>query len=333
MSSRETWADYARGIGIVLVVYGHVARGVHSAGLPMDESWFRLADSAIYSFHMPLFFFLSGLYFLASLERHGARGLLAAKLRTVAWPYLVWSILQGTVEVALAGATNGKVTPMEVAALLWQPRAQFWFLYALFFLSLAALPIFRWLPERWFAAVLPASCLAYLFSDHLPGGVPLHFLNEYGPYFVLGILCGRFAAGGTSQPGSTLPALALLAAAACQWLLHGHLGLTYASGPRLLLLANAAASIIAVALLCRWMERFRLGWLSVLGRASLAIYVMHILAGSGVRIVLHKVLGIDSASVHLALGTLLGIGLPMLALRLMDRYRLTFLLAWPWAGR
>ena len=63
MQERNAWVDYAKAIGIILVVYGHVARGVFNAGLPMDEDNYLLIDSIIYSFHMPLFFFLSGLYF------------------------------------------------------------------------------------------------------------------------------------------------------------------------------------------------------------------------------------------------------------------------------
>ncbi|WP_043367549.1 acyltransferase family protein, partial [Cupriavidus sp. WS] len=62
--SRDVWVDNAKGIGIILVVYGHVARGLHSAGIWSDATSFSFLDSAVYSFHMPLFFFLSGLYFL-----------------------------------------------------------------------------------------------------------------------------------------------------------------------------------------------------------------------------------------------------------------------------
>ncbi len=53
MQERNVWVDYAKAIGIILVVYGHVARGVFNAGLPMDEGEFVLVDSIIYSFHMP----------------------------------------------------------------------------------------------------------------------------------------------------------------------------------------------------------------------------------------------------------------------------------------
>lgn len=46
---RENWVDIAKGIGIILVVMGH-------ANCP------EIPHGIIYSFHMPLFFFLSGLF-------------------------------------------------------------------------------------------------------------------------------------------------------------------------------------------------------------------------------------------------------------------------------
>ncbi len=50
MKERINWVDVARGIGVLLVIYGH--------GLAVTPLRF-----IIYSFHMPLFFFLSGLVF------------------------------------------------------------------------------------------------------------------------------------------------------------------------------------------------------------------------------------------------------------------------------
>ncbi len=50
MRERINWVDVARGIGVLLVIYGH--------GLAATPLRF-----IIYSFHMPLFFFLSGLVF------------------------------------------------------------------------------------------------------------------------------------------------------------------------------------------------------------------------------------------------------------------------------
>lgn len=127
MQERNVWVDYAKAIGIILVVYGHVARGVFNAGLPMDEGSYRLVDCIIYSFHMPLFFFLSGLFFYDSLMKRGRTGLVVNKVDTIVYPFIVWSLLQGLLEVVLSNYTNGQVTLTEVLSLLWMPRAQFWF--------------------------------------------------------------------------------------------------------------------------------------------------------------------------------------------------------------
>lgn len=328
MTDRSLWADYAKGIGIILVVYGHVARGVHSAGLPMDEEVFRLVDSVIYSFHMPLFFFLSGLFFVGSLQRHGGARLVAGKLDTIAYPYIVWSVIQGTIEVLLSKFTNGNVTMHEVAALLWHPRAHFWFLYALFFIFLAATPIYRRLSARWHFAVTLVAVLVSLFRDGIPGGIPLNFLYQYFVFFVLGVSTAPIVRCLARHAGR-LSVTAILAFAAFQFAFHGLLGLDYATSERSLALGLAISSIFAVVVVSLQFERAGPALLARIGNASLGIYLMHVLTGSGVRIVLHKFLGVDSAAVHLVLGTIVGVGLPLLAIGVMNKYGLACLFAPP----
>jgi len=53
--------DSAKGVGIVLVVIGHAWRGLQTAGLIDNPALYGRIDTAIYAFHMPLVFFLSGL--------------------------------------------------------------------------------------------------------------------------------------------------------------------------------------------------------------------------------------------------------------------------------
>lgn len=95
MNNRNLWVDYGKAIGIVLVVYGHVVRGLLAAGIIEDHIFLhKLVDSVIYSFHMPLFFFLSGLFFWHSMSNRGANGVFLSKIDTVFYPFVLWSILQ-----------------------------------------------------------------------------------------------------------------------------------------------------------------------------------------------------------------------------------------------
>lgn len=67
LNTRVEWVDVAKGIGIILVVLGH------------NQSPDYIIKF-IYSFHMPLFFFLSGYLtnpskYQRTMERHGDRSL------------------------------------------------------------------------------------------------------------------------------------------------------------------------------------------------------------------------------------------------------------------
>nr|WP_241903483.1 hypothetical protein [Shewanella sp. 10N.286.48.B5] len=44
----------------MLVVYGHVARGIYHSGIDLPVPFYKIADSLVYSFHMPLFSFYQG---------------------------------------------------------------------------------------------------------------------------------------------------------------------------------------------------------------------------------------------------------------------------------
>lgn len=58
---RNSQIDVARGIGILLVVFGHC---FYSLSVPLNKF--------VLSFHMPLFFFLSGLTVRPEIKRGGA---------------------------------------------------------------------------------------------------------------------------------------------------------------------------------------------------------------------------------------------------------------------
>ena len=65
-STRLAWMDAARGAGIVLVVLGHTERGLLNGELLVHVDEYAWLDNRIYAFHMPLFFLLSGIFFLGS---------------------------------------------------------------------------------------------------------------------------------------------------------------------------------------------------------------------------------------------------------------------------
>jgi fucose 4-O-acetylase-like acetyltransferase len=234
--NRTSWVDYAKAIGIILVVYGHVARGLFNAGIDLPFSMYMLVDSIVYSFHMPLFFFLSGLFFSYSFTKRGAIGLTLNKIDSIIYPYLVWSIVQGAVESLLSNYTNGTITLSAVFS-LWEPRAQFWFLYALFFVFLFSCVIFNIFSEKYVVLIFLLALFMYMGSSVVPELKPISYISNNLVYFILGMLfakydCSRFF----SSTGSVL--ITAFVFILSQYIFHSYLGKLYTDkGVEALLLA------------------------------------------------------------------------------------------------
>jgi len=113
-----------------------------------------------------------------------------------------------------------------------------------------------------------------------------------------------------------------------QYLFHVTYGLNYTVGG-LPVLALATVSIFFMAALSMWLGQFRVDWLLFIGASSMTIYLMHILAGSGARVILSKFMGIDSIPLHLVVGTLVGLLAPLAAQWVITRFNLSFLLTPP----
>lgn len=77
MNKRIIWVDNAKAIGIFLVVFGHLSNP-------------DFVTNIIYSFHMPLFFFLSGLVFSANPD---VSKFMLKKAKSILIPYFIFGIL------------------------------------------------------------------------------------------------------------------------------------------------------------------------------------------------------------------------------------------------
>ena len=84
-AGRLPWVDVGKGIGILLVVYGHATGGLISARLLSGDGLAAASFYAIYTFHMPLFFFLSGLFVPKRIARDRL-GFAVNLLKTIVYP-------------------------------------------------------------------------------------------------------------------------------------------------------------------------------------------------------------------------------------------------------
>ncbi|GHC91775.1 acyltransferase family protein [Novosphingobium pokkalii] len=311
-SQRILWIDGAKGIAILLVVLAHVWRGLHDAGMLDWNAAYATADFTIYAFHMPAFFLLAGLTTPHSL-RKGAPGFLRSKVVTVAYPYFLWSLIQGLIMVALARITNGKVSLSDLLAIPYRPMAQFWFLYTLFVFQVA-IAVFK--PR----VLLALSIVCFVATQ---------FLFKYDTtLFNIGHFALFFAAGAAlSDQLLVIPtrvSVWIAAAAFALLAIAYHFTTLYYLNIAVLPLALAGCLLVASSAVTAAPKAIG-PTLGKLGQYSMSIYVMHIMAASGMRIALRKAGLPPYGEIYLVAGTLAGILLPIAGHAVLARANLLWL--------
>lgn len=303
--ARYVWVDHARGIGIVLVVLGHVLGGLYNSGLFPHETLLRWIVYTLYTFHMPMFFFLAGLNAQHSLRR-GAGAFLVGKVTTIAYPYVLWSLIQGSIVMVMARDANIPITAADLAAIWYRPIAQFWFLYALMLCHIVACVVTR-------EAVLVGLAIAgfVIFSWlHDPPDLALtlhHFafyvIGRYAPRAVISAPIPRLS-GWLTWCGLLVAFAIAVAVDGSQFGLHANA----VSALPASIFGITAVILVSKLLNPRWHR-----WLAAIGTTSMTIYILHILAGSGIRIVMLKLHLPPWPWLYLLIGTAAGVLLPMLA--------------------
>lgn len=133
---RLTFIDITRGMCIILVVIGHY--------IPIDApTWYLRIRDIIYSFHMPLFMFLSGLVYFPPKNY---KSFITKKFRRLMVPYFLISFLIIGIKLVAEGglSVENPVTVASFYELFYLPSAGFflWFVYVLFMIFLIV-PFFQ----------------------------------------------------------------------------------------------------------------------------------------------------------------------------------------------
>lgn len=318
MKTRLTYIDTAKGLGILLVVYGHVLRGLMSAGITSPTGWAATSDTVLYAFHMPLFFLLSGVFFRAEKYDHWWAGIKERLLDFVP-VYLIWNLLQSLMTVGFAGSVNTKVStdPLSLVTGLLVPKAQFWFLQALLFV-IVFLSLASRLP-RWKLWVLPVSFGLALLPV-------LTSWARYTPVFALGAVLTVAGLVRLIGPLGTLLSVVVFGAL-LPVLLHLPTDFSHTSIAWVLL--DFALGVSGTLVVVGLSERLPLKLqepLATLGKLSMPIYLAHILFTAGTRIALQKVLHYQGVAGHIVLGTIVGTLAPLVLYKLAERLKCTWVL-------
>lgn len=117
MTKREEWIDVLKGFAIFCVTFGHLSCNC-------------LLEKHIYSFHMFLFFFISG--YLYNSGKGSIGQYISKKIKTILVPFICWNTISILVQLFISRDTTNVVNEFFLlkGEITW--NAPIWFLWVLF---------------------------------------------------------------------------------------------------------------------------------------------------------------------------------------------------------
>lgn len=333
-SSRIALLDTLRGVAIVIVVLGHVVTGLSAADLLGEAQWAHSLTQVAYSMHMPLFAFMAGLFVARSSDKRGKWAYLRSRTTTFVYLYLFWTVIQGCTEIVTSRLRNGETSIFDLLK-IWSPISHLWFLPWLLIGTVVAVIAQLWKPSSWRWIVFGASLVVMVAAWGFDGNSIWNRGLSLYAFFFAGVMLtdsGLLAKLG-NVPRHWRAGVGVLSIAGWAWLAWGaHLTVATTNDPGRtpasvgLGITCALLGVLGlVSLFAAIVSPTRRGAtaLGSIGRASMAIYLGHIIVTAGSRILLVR-LGVEDPVILLTVGVFLGVAVPMTIERIPVVGRLLF---------
>lgn len=331
---RHPWIDYARGICIILVSYRHFFSGIMNGDQqPNDYPVLSYINIFFFSFRMPLFFIVSGIFFRLSMGRKGVGNYVTNRFQTIFYPLLVWGILHITLQLLFSDYVHAAREPIDYLRLIYYPRAvdQFWYLNALFFVSIAYTLVSVYakfnVAKQLVLSVILYAVAGYLHVKEIEAGFITDVFFFYF-FFAVGDAVSEFMLNPDNYKKIASYKTLLLILPLFVLIQHYFTYLNLSSSndyyvqnyqPALFALAALLGGgfVIVVSFLLQKTNKAR--FLRVIGYHSLYIYVANLIVTAATRTLLVKVLKIDNITVLLLVGTTMGVVIPIMMYNVLQR--------------
>ncbi|REA64485.1 hypothetical protein DSL64_02750 [Dyadobacter luteus] len=196
-SKRVIWIDFLKGLGIILVVIGH-------SGIPQKIAWW------IWSFHMPLFFVISG-YLFKNTEL-GVLDLVLKKSKSLLIPYISFTLLYFifmlviSTEFEMNSEVKNMTQAIHVCLYGWRGLA-LWFLPVLFLTEITFTLLLRLqrISHLMLYVVLISSMLVGLILSKYAVRLPykLEVVPTSLAFYMIGFISKSYLSNITEKPKSS----------------------------------------------------------------------------------------------------------------------------------
>jgi len=313
IKQRLEWIDLCKGIAIVLVVIGHMLRGFVSSGMYKEyNNIFSYLDYIIYSFHMQLFFIISGVLYKKGKGIDGIKQYLnfvKKKFIVIMIPYLLFSWIQIIIKLIMGGSVNNKVNYGDFFIVIFKPIEQFWFLYALMIIFIVIGFIDMKLNSEFIRAIIIIGIFIFINSVPFSLGILGVALSNL-LYFYFGCLYIKVEKKLYKKNNVILFGLLIYIIMNINFYNKSLDGFIFII-VKVIMALLASLVIISYSEKLQYKRNFIINTLKYFGKYSMSVYLLHIILGSGIRIVLLK-LSIDSFIIHISLGLIFSIIVPII---------------------
>jgi fucose 4-O-acetylase-like acetyltransferase len=274
---RDKSLDLAKGIAIILVLYGHLRYTV----LNMDTLY-----GWIYSFHMPFFIYITGLLSNTKMEKRSVQ--LWNKIKKIILPYVIWNVVgfgvncvfriqQMTVYQFVHGVVFGDNLKCNLPT---------WYLLSYFWIALFAICVLPLLDATWKIIAAEAAAVGLVFGISFFPDMQDYFRLKGAiallPFFIMGYLVKKID---FKLPWWLIPIL-LYAGFKLERLnaVRSWRSVTVGNGDicvPYLYLGSAVCTILAMTAICSYLAKIPgSGIIGILGKHTLFILCTHWLIGN-----------------------------------------------------
>lgn len=310
---RIPWLDYAKLFFVLGFAYTSIQRGLFRNGFTDFGHGFHVVDSLLQSVTLPLCFFIAGNLFQIFQKQPSTARLYQLLTDKLLYAFVIWTVIQGMIEVVFSGYTGGASLAMDIYYdLISEPGTHFWVLIALIVHFCLALLLQRIRSNASLALVAVVSLFAYLYQNRLPNVYPLKYLPQYFIFFCAGQYYWRYTGGNSKIAGK--PLLVFWVSAALFGILQTPIQMAWVNTTHhsLLSFISSLLGVLALASFCRWLSKKFAALPDWVIHAVFPMFLLHAILGNGTREILANSFALTHSKLHLLLACTVAFSVPLL---------------------
>lgn len=292
--SFSAWLNRGIALSLFIFIYTSMQKTVFNAGFTDFNFAFHQLDSILNAIKLPLIFCLAGILYAHLFKKSSLEKLMYGLLNYLIYPFVLWTILQGLVQIVFSGYTGVNKLIIDIYFNLTdQPSNHLGLLIGLA-LTLFVIGLTSFLPKKSYLNISVLSFLAILglFSKFLGWHYPFNYLSQYGVFLYSGFLGYQYISKNNFSLRFKNARLILFLASLFIWMLSAyilHITLdlnTYSSHP--LSFFNSIFSLVLIFSGFSLLPTKNSWFIKLIALNFSAVFFMHEIFGHGTRQILVK---------------------------------------------